>query len=65
MKQGQGSPLVKSDMILLIAFDFILWILDAGMVDVAHVFRVHPHSRLPGRRFRAGTSVGHNGSAME
>jgi hypothetical protein len=41
---------VHSDVIRLIAFDFVLWIILARVMDIAfvfHVFGVHPHDFAP------------------
>jgi hypothetical protein len=42
----QGSPLVQSDMIRFVAFDLVLWIVRARVVDMAFVVNipgVHAH----------------------
>jgi hypothetical protein len=42
----QGSPFVQSDMIRFVAFDLVLWIVRARVVDIALVVnipRVHAH----------------------
>jgi hypothetical protein len=45
-KVPQGSPFVQSDMIRFVAFDLVLWIVHARVVDIAFVVNipgVHVH----------------------
>jgi hypothetical protein len=46
----QGSPLVQSDMIRSVAFDLVLWIVRARVVDIPFVVNipgVHAHDATP------------------